>query len=221
MQKLRESNINTLIYYYLIGSIILLLFDKILVYYLIIPNAHLIRKGFIQNIEIGFSSGVQKSKEMTSKFYLRKLLSRSNSAEEKRQILPRSDYEDQDSDCKILQTSALKIQNPDALTLRVLSKNEEKKRSKTLYRLVGKDGYRRTKTQTGIRMQTRKLVDIFTTMMDYSWPVLVGLICATYFLDWLSFAGVWYIIAWIFNDLTEEGKMKQRRGEIVGGRHTL
>ena len=159
---------------------------------------------------------------MTSKFDLRKLLSRSNSAEEKRQILPRSDYEEHDheSDCKILQTSALKIQNPDALTLRVLSKNEEKKRIKTLYRLVGKGGDRRTKTQTGIRMQTRKFVDIFTTMMDYSWPVFLGLICATYFVDWLSFATVWYFVAWIFNDLTEKGKTKQRPGEIVGRRHT-
>lgn len=156
---------------------------------------------------------------MTSKFDLRKLLSRSNSAEEKRQILPRTDYEDHDSDCKILQTSALKIQNPDALTLRVLSKNEEKKRIKNLYRLVGKSGDRRTKTQTGIRMKTRKIVDIFTTMMDYSWPAFLGLIVATYFLDWLSFAGVWYVVAWIFNDLTEEGKMKQERGEIVGRRH--
>ena len=59
--------------------------------------------------------------------------------------MSRIDYEDyeHDSDCKILQTSALKIQNPDASTLRVLSKKEEKMRNKSLHRLVRKDGDRR------------------------------------------------------------------------------
>ena len=168
-------------------------------------NLHLIKK----SIEIVLYCLIQKATEMSSKFDLRRLLSRSNSAEENKQLLSRIDYEDyeHDSDCKILQTSALKIQNPDASTLRVLSKKEEKKRNKSLHRLVRKDGDRRTTTQTGLRMKKRKFVDLFTTIMDYSWPVLLGLICALYFLDWLFFAGVWYLVAVIFNDLTEDGKI--------------
>ena len=164
-------------------------------------NLHLIRKTF----KTVLYCLIQKATEMTSKLDLR----RSNPAEEKKQLLSRIDYEDyeHDNDCKILQTSALKIQNPDVSTLRVLSKKEEKKRIKSLHRLVRKDGDRRTTTQTGLRMKKRKFVDLFTTMMDYSWPVLLGLICALYFLDWLFFAGVWYLVAVVFNDLTEEGKI--------------
>ena len=84
-------------------------------------NLHLIRKTF-KTVSYCL---IQKATEMTSKLDLR----RSNPAEENKQLLSRIDFEDyeNDSDCKILQTSALKIQNPDASTLRVLSKKEEKK----------------------------------------------------------------------------------------------
>ena len=117
--------------------------------------------------------------------------------------------------------SALKIQNPDAKTFRVLSKKEEKERNKTRHRLLGKDGVSRTKTKNEMWMKTRRKIfsDLFTTMIDNSWPVLILIICVMYFLVWFLFAGVWYTVALLVDDLTEEGKMKKEYGKIFWRRH--
>ena len=132
---------------------------------------------------------------MTSIFNLGKLLSGSNFVEDERQMLLNDNmtkvsvYNDSD-------LSALKIQNPDAKTFRVLSKKEEKERHKTRHRLLGKDGVSRTKTKNEMWMKTRRKLfcDLFTTMIDNSWPVLILIIFVMYFLVWFLFAGVWYTV---------------------------
>ena len=145
---------------------------------------------------------------MTSIFNVGKLLSRSNSVEDERQMLLNDNmtnvsiYNDSED------LSALKIQNPDGKTFRILSKKEEKERNKTRHRLLGKDGVSRTKTKNEMWMKTRRKIfsDLFTTMIDNSWPVLILIICVMYFLVWFLFAGVWYTVY-----LTEGGKSFRKR----------
>lgn len=114
--------------------------------------------------------------------------------------------------------SALKIQNPDAKTFRVLSNREEEERNKTRQRLVRKDGVTRTETKNKMWMKTRRkfFCDLFTTMIDNSWPVLILIIFVIYFLVWFLFAGVWYTVALVVNDLTEEGKTKHEYRKNFG-----
>lgn len=137
---------------------------------------------------------------MSPSFNFNGLLSRSN-MEEKEDLLSIDD----EHGSPTFQSNALKIQNPDATTLRVLSRKEEKLREKTLHRLVKKNGTVRTRTRTGVRMKAKKFIDIFTTIMEWSWPRLISFICFMYFADWILFACCWHLLAWIFNDLTEEG----------------
>ena len=158
---------------------------------------------------------------MTSIFNLGKLLSGSNFVQDERQMLLNDNmtkvsvYNDSDD------LSALKIQNPDAKTFRVLSKKEEKERNKTRHRLLGKDGVTGTTTKNKMWMKTRRKLfyDLFTTMIDNSWPVLISIIFIIYFLVWFLFAGVWYTVALLVDDLTEEGKMKKEYGKIFWRRH--
>ena len=158
---------------------------------------------------------------MTSIFNVGKLLSRSNSVEDERQMLLNDNMTNVSVYNGSDDLSALKIQNPDAKTFRVLSKKEEKERNKTRHRLLGKDGVTGTTTKNKMWMKTRRKLfyDLFTTMIDNSWPVLISIIFIIYFLVWFLFAGVWYTVALLVDDLTEEGKMKKEYGKIFWRRH--
>ena len=61
-------------------------------------------------------------------------------------------------------------------------------------------------------MKTRRKLfyDLFTTMIDNSWPVLILIIFVMYFLVWFLFAGVWYTIY-----LTEGGKIFGRQHQFL------
>ena len=58
---------------------------------------------------------------------------------------------------------------------------------------------------SGVRVHTRRLQDIFTTLIQYSWPVLLFIIGLCYLASWLVFAGLWHLIVVYHGDLDSGG----------------
>ena len=99
-----------------------------------------------------------------------------------------------------LASTALKLQCPDG-RVRVVSSSEENLRKKTVTRLVAKNGRKMMRTRTGLKIGSKKMLDLFTTIMEYSWPALLLLICSSYFLCWTVFGALWHLLAVLHGDV--------------------
>ena len=114
-----------------------------------------------------------------------------------------SDEEDQvlDNDDivvkNIFDSTSLKIQNNITGDVRVLTKKEENERRRSVPRLVTKEGKRKVKTMTVFKSKRKKLEDVFTTIVDYSWSGLLLFIIVIYTGSWLLFALVWHLLVFL------------------------
>ena len=124
--------------------------------------------------------------------------SRSNDSDSDR-ILSNNDAE---TSTELLNSTCLKIQTEKGEILE-LSGSEERRRGKTLSRLIGKNGQRRVRTTTSARLEVQKVRDMFTSLVDLNWLVLLLLTCLSYLACWLSFALVWFGLAAYHGDLSQ------------------
>ena len=93
----------------------------------------------------------------------------------------------------------------------MLSKREEKQRGKSVHRLVTKDGKQRIKVNLGCRLRNRKVMDFFTSVVDYNWCFLAIFITLGYFTCWLLFATLWSLLYYVHDYLSstnDEGRFQ-------------
>ena len=101
---------------------------------------------------------------------------------------------------QIFDSDSLKIQNLNS-EIEEVSKKQERHRTRTLKRLVGKDGRNRLRTVGLKRMRKEKLKDGFTTFLEWSWFSTLFIFSASYFFSWLFFAFFCHLILWLHEDL--------------------
>ena len=116
------------------------------------------------------------------------------------EVLPEKYSDDDDDDYKeegevesILNQTSLKLQDSRG-QVRVLTKKEEKQRHKSVHRLVTKNGKQRIRMHIGTNLRNRKVLDFFTSFIDYNWFLLAVFITFIYFICWLSFASLWALL---------------------------
>ena len=71
-------------------------------------------------------------------------------------------------------------------------------------RLVSKHGRINAYTRDDGQQNHRFLKDFFTSTIDMSWSVIFLGFAASFFLSWLIFAVIWYLVAFVHGDLTDE-----------------
>ena len=124
------------------------------------------------------------------------------------EVLPEK-YSEDDDDYKeerevesILNQTSLKLQDSRG-QVRVLTKKEEKQRHQSVHRLVTKNGKQRIRMHIGTNLRNRKVLDFFTSFIDYNWFLLAVFITFIYFICWLSFASLWALL----DNIIYEGKL--------------
>ena len=71
-------------------------------------------------------------------------------------------------------------------------------------RLVSKHGKINAYTRDDGQQNHRFLKDFFTSTIDMSWSVIFLGFATSFFLSWLIFAVIWYLVAFVHGDLTDE-----------------
>ena len=71
-------------------------------------------------------------------------------------------------------------------------------------RLVSKHGRINAYTRDDGQQNHRFLKDFFTSTIDMSWSVIFLGFATSFFLSWLIFAVIWYLVAFVHGDLTDE-----------------
>ena len=130
---------------------------------------------------------------------------------------------DAEIETELLNSTCLKIQTVKGEILE-LSGSEERRRGRTLTRLIGKNGQKRIRTMTSARLEAQKMRDMFTSLVDLNWAVLLLLTSLSYIACWLSFALVWYGLAFYHGDLSQsrtEGGEKEAQEACVKGVENL
>ena len=107
---------------------------------------------------------------------------------------------DPEPESQVFHTTSLKVQNEKGETVE-LTRSEEKRRERAVCRLVSKAGQKRVRTVGSARLQVKKMRDLFTSLVELSWSLLLLTLTASYFSCWLLFALVWYSLAAYNGDL--------------------
>ena len=105
---------------------------------------------------------------------------------------------------EIFNSTCLKIQTEKG-EVEEVSVGEERRRERGLARLVSKTGEKRVRTVASARHQVTRLRDIFTSLVELGWCLLLSLVTASYVACWSLFALLWYCLAAYNGDLSDEG----------------
>ena len=127
---------------------------------------------------------------------------------------------DAEIETELLNSTCLKIQTVKGEILE-LSGSEERRRGRTLTRLIGKNGQKRIRTMTSARLEAQKMRDMFTSLVDLNWLVLLLITSLTYLACWLSFALVWYGLAAYHGDLSQSWTPGGEKEACVEGVESL
>ena len=127
---------------------------------------------------------------------------------------------DAEIETELLNSTCLKIQTVKGEILE-LSGSEERRRGRTLTRLIGKNGQKRIRTMTSARLEAQKMRDMFTSLVDLNWSVLLLITSLTYLACWLSFALVWYGLAAYHGDLSQSWTPGGEKEACVEGVESL
>ena len=103
---------------------------------------------------------------------------------------------------EMLNSTCLKIQTEKG-EIQELTVSEERRRDRTLARLVDKNGQKRVRTVSSARLEAQKMRDLFTWLVELNWVVVLLVTSLTYLACWLSFALVWYGLAAYHGDLSQ------------------
>ena len=103
---------------------------------------------------------------------------------------------------EMLNSTCLKIQTEKG-EIQELTVSEERRRDRTLARLVDKNGQKRVRTVSSARLEAQKMRDLFTWLVELNWVVVLLVTSLTYVACWLSFALVWYGLAAYHGDLSQ------------------
>ena len=103
---------------------------------------------------------------------------------------------------EMLNSTCLKIQTEKG-EIQELTVSEERRRDRTLARLVDKNGQKRVRTVSSARLEAMKMRDLFTWLVELNWVVVLLVTSLTYLACWLSFALVWYGLAAYHGDLSQ------------------